>query len=109
MVSVLRTIVTAEATYNSTVGNGAFGSLEQLGDVKMIDNVLAEGHRYGYIFTLKVESGSTESPASFHVVAVPRRYSRTGIRSFYINETGILRGADKRGAEASVDDDPLDQ
>jgi hypothetical protein len=109
VVSVLRTIVNAEATYEATVGNGAFCSLEQLGDAKMIDSVLAEGHRYGYLFKLRVENGSTESPPSFHAVAVPRRYGRTGMRSFYIDQTGVLRGADKRGAEATVGDEPLDQ
>ena len=109
VVSVLRTIANAEAAYEATVGNGAYGSLEQLGDAKMIDYVLAEGHRYGYIFKLGVEKGSTESPASFHVVAVPRRYGRTGARSFYIDQTGVLRGADKRGAEGTVGDEPLDQ
>jgi hypothetical protein len=109
VVSVLRTIANAEAAYEATVGNGAYGSLEQLGDAKMIDYVLAEGHRYGYIFKLKVETGSTESPASFHAVAVPRRYGRTGVRSFHIDQTGVLRGADKRGAEATAGDEPLNQ
>jgi hypothetical protein len=109
VVAVLHTIVNAEGTYQATDGYGGFGSLEQLGDAKLIDSLLAEGHRYGYLFKLKVEKGSTESPPSFHAVAVPRSYGRTGVRSFYIDQTGVLRGADKRGEESTVDDEPLDQ
>jgi hypothetical protein len=108
-VSVLRTIFSAEATYQSTSGNGNYGTLEQLNDQGLIDYILAKGHRYGYTFKLRVERYSSESAASLEAVAVPRRYGRTGLRSFYIDETGVLRGADKRGAAATINDDPLDQ
>ena len=108
-VSVLHTILSAEATYQSTSGNGNYATLEQLGDQGLIDYILAKGHRYGYLFKLRVEKASSESAASFETVAVPRWYGRTGLRSFYLNETGVIHGADKRGAAATVKDDPLDQ
>ncbi|HMF57936.1 MAG TPA: hypothetical protein VK619_16455 [Pyrinomonadaceae bacterium] len=107
-VSILRTISSAEATYQSTSGNGNYGTLEQLGDQVLIDSILAKGHRYGYIFKLRIRRASSESAASFVALAVPRKYGRTGLRSFYINETGVMRAADRRGAEATVHDDPLD-
>lgn len=108
VVSILRTLLSAEATYQSTTGNGNYGTLEQLRGQGLIESIMAEGHRYGYLFKLRVETGSSESPASFETVAVPRIYGRTGLKSFYINETGVLRGANKRGAKATINDDPLD-
>jgi hypothetical protein len=107
-VSVLRIIMSAEATYQATAGNGDYGTLKQLGEQVLIDEILAKGHRYGYLFKLRVEKSTAESPASFEAVAVPRKYGRTGLQSFYINETGIMRGANKRGAEATIGDYLLD-
>ena len=74
----------------------------------LIDSVLAEGHRAGYLFRVRIERYSTESPASFELVAVPRKYGRTGRRSFYANETGAIVSADRKGGEANAGDDPLD-
>jgi hypothetical protein len=108
-VSVMRGIMGAEGAYQATTGNDNFGTLQQLGEQGLVDYILAEGHRYGYLFKVRVEKGSSESPASYEAVAVPRKYGRTGLKSFYINETGVLRGADKGGAEATVNDVALDQ
>ena len=104
-IMALRTLLSAEATYQATVGNGDYGTLEELGREKLVDYVLAEGHRYGYLFRVRREKYSHESPASFEIVAVPRTYGRTGRRSFYIDETGVIRAADKNGAEANLTDD----
>jgi hypothetical protein len=104
-IMALRTLLSAEATYQATVGNGDYGTLEELGREKLVDYVLAEGHRYGYLFRVRREKYSPESPASFEIVAVPRTYGRTGRRSFYIDETGVIRAADKNGAEANLRDD----
>ncbi|MGH9929138.1 MAG: hypothetical protein ACREA9_07915 [Pyrinomonadaceae bacterium] len=37
------TLFSAEATYQSTTGNGNYGSIEELGKQGLIDFVLAEG------------------------------------------------------------------
>lgn len=105
----LRGILNAEATYQATSGNGDFGTLEQLGKQGLLDYILAEGHRYGYLFKVRLKKGTSESPALFEAVAVPRSYGRTGVVSLYIDTTGIMRGADKKGAEATVHDEALDQ
>ena len=99
--------MSAEATYQSTTGNGNYGTIEELGKEKLIDYVLAEGHRYGYLFRVRREIFSSESPASFEIVAVPRTYGRTGRRSFYMNETGVIHTADKKGAAANPSDDTM--
>lgn len=101
----LRTLYSAEATYQATKGNGSYGTIEELRRENLIDFVLAEGHRYGYLFRVRRENFSSESPASLEIVAVPRTYGRTGRRSFYMDETGVLRAADKHGAEANLNDE----
>jgi hypothetical protein len=106
-IRTLLTLLSAEATYQATTGNGDYGTIEQLGREKLIDYVLAEGHRFGYLFRIRSERYSPESPASYEIVAVPRSYRRTGRRSFYMNETGAIHTADKKGAEANPRDDVM--
>jgi hypothetical protein len=103
-IRTLFTLLSAEATYQSTTGQGNYGTIEELGKEKLIDFVLAEGHRFGYLFRVSLEKYSSESPASFEIWAVPRTYRRTGRRSFYLDQTGVIRYADKKGAEANRDD-----
>lgn len=102
------TLASAQATYQATVGNGNYATLEELSKEKLISSALADGQGYGYVFRIRIEKLSSESPAAFEVVAIPRKYGRTGRRSFYINETGLMVGADRKGAEANASDDPLD-
>ena len=106
-IRTLQTLLSAEATYQATTGNGDYGTIEDLGREKLIDYVLAEGHRFGYLFSVRREKSSPESPASYEVAAVPRTYMRTGRRSFYMDETGVIHTADKKGAEANPRDDAL--
>lgn len=85
-ISSVRTIVTAQITYSSTVGNGSFGSLAELGDPAnpFIDAVLAAGAKDGYTFT--VANGGV---AGFDVTATPVSES-TGRRVFTADETGVI-------------------
>ncbi len=104
-IMTLRTLFSSQATYQATTGNGDYGTIEELRKENLIDYVLAEGHRYGYLFRVRREKFSPESQASFEIVAVPRIYRRTGRRSFYMDETGVIHAADKNGAEANLSDD----
>lgn len=107
-IKTLFTLLSAEATYQSTAGNGDYGSIEELGKQQLIDYVLAEGHRYGYLFRVRQEKFSSKSPASYEVFAVPRTYGQTGRRSFYMDQTGVIRFVDKKGAEANRADDLME-
>lgn len=108
-INILRTIAASEATYQSTSGNGEFGTLRELANAQLIDVRLARGTRNGYRFMVRVKPTlSPDEPASYEAVAMPISYRRSGLRSFYIDETGVIRFADKRGAEADADDAPLD-
>ena len=105
-IRTLQTLFSSEATYQSTTGNGNYGTLEELRKEGLVDPVLGEGHRFGYLFRVRREQRSTESPqGSLELVAVPRTYGRTGRRSFYTNESGVIHYADKHGAEANPRDD----
>jgi hypothetical protein len=100
----LQTLFSCEATYQATVGNGEYGTLDELRKQGLIDQVLVEGHRYGYLFRVRREKRSSESQPSLEITAVPRTYGRTGRRSFYMDESGVIYAADKNGAEATTAD-----
>ncbi len=101
-------ISSAEATYQATVGAGTFGSLNELSQAGYIDSALAGGEKYGYVFVLTQTAPTATMPARFYLTATPRSYPKTGRRSFYTDQTGEFRGADKNGATATVSDPLLD-
>ena len=104
----LRTLFSSEATYQATTGNGDYGTLAEMRKAGLIDQVLGEGHRYGYLFRIRCEKISSESPqSSLEITAVPRAYGRTGRRSFYLDEIGVIHALDKKGAEATLADHVL--
>lgn len=106
-IQALRTIRAAEATYASTSGKGAYGTLDQLAAAQLIDSKLATGIRSGYKFTVEVEAGEHNRSARFQAVGVPLTYGSTGIRSFYVDEDSIIRGEDNRGTDATALSPPL--
>ncbi len=108
-ISSLRSIHTAQATYQSTVGNGEYGTMDQLAAQRLITPELASGFRYGYEFTVDVRTGGYDEPPGFQVVAVPVTYGSTGIRSFYVDESGVVRAGDNRGADATELNTPLNE
>ncbi len=107
-ISSLRDLYGAEITYAATVGNGNYASFQQLYDANLISRVLWIGTRGGYTFqysTIAAVPGT--SPAFFSLKATPVRYDSGSRRSFYIDLTGVLRGADKNGAPATSNDPPI--
>jgi len=91
---------------NLSAAGGFFTDLAELeggfktkhGEVfKTVAEKLASGRRDGYVFELKVPEQPEGPPESFSVTAYPSDYGETGTRSFYIDETGMLRGADIGG------------
>ncbi len=103
--SSMRTIHSAEAVFQSTVGNGAFGPLRIDGTANeaslvgqsLVDGQLggATGTKSGYTFALPA-GNIAAGPATFWASSVPSNTAfgtRTGNRSFAISEDGVLRGA----------------
>jgi type II secretory pathway pseudopilin PulG len=103
----LRTIHEAEQTYQATTGNGQYGTLADLQRDSLITADLASGEKSGYRFKVEVFKSTSDRPATFAVVAVPTDYGSSGRRSFFVDETGVLRGEDRQGVEASKSTPPV--
>ncbi len=75
----------------------------------LLDAELAAGKKGGYVFRYRVVAQSEGSEAAkegsgFELAAVPAEYGKTGRRSFFVDSSGTLRGADKGGALATASD-----
>jgi|SRR5947209_6534221 len=97
--SALRTIHSAEATYQATSGNGNFGDLAALQGASLIDAVLGSGTKSGYKFvankTDAVPAGNPPTLATFYATANPTAtsgVSQTGTRRFGIYVDGTMHG-----------------
>jgi len=109
-VQSIKTINTAEITYNSSYPTVGYApTLAQLGGVSpctpssttacLIDNILASGVKAGYNFAA---IGSGGPPASsYYATAVPVTVNRTGIRSFCSFEDAVIRVQPSGSAIAS--------
>ena len=105
--SSIRTIHSAQATYQSTAGGGAFGTLSQLMGESLLDSVLGQADttaKSGYLFDI-VDLSGTGASAQYGATAVPATTSgiaQTGTRRFAISHVGVLRGDTTLSAPADV-------
>ncbi len=133
-VGSLRTINVAAVTYQSEYENGFPSSLEALGSetggkatcnhADLLDRPLTYGRKFGYVFTYSPkypdgsaepvispkasEKGCTSGGASgYSVTADPVRRGSTGRRSFYTDQTGVIRSSND-GESATADSPPLE-
>ncbi|MBS1794328.1 MAG: hypothetical protein JSS81_10765 [Acidobacteria bacterium] len=107
-IASLRTIFSGEMTYFSTYGGGRYGTLAELYDTDLVRTGFALAYIWhGYVCTLTVTPATPTAPPGFALRVVPYEYGRSGLRSFYIDETGVLRGADHQGGNATADDPPI--
>ncbi|MBV9959929.1 MAG: DUF4190 domain-containing protein [Acidobacteria bacterium] len=102
-ISALRTLHSAEMTFQATTGNGQYGTLAQLESAGLIDDKLGSGLKNNYRFDVR------PGGMAFEATATPTSQADTGSRSFFVNETGVLRGVAKRGMAATSNDPPLPQ
>jgi hypothetical protein len=77
----------------------------------LVDADLASGNKDGYSirYTITPAAGAhSEEEASkaetFSLASCPKDYGKSGKRSFFLDSSGILRGADKQGAPATAAD-----
>ncbi|MHB8527660.1 MAG: DUF4190 domain-containing protein [Candidatus Acidiferrales bacterium] len=101
-VGSLRTTVTASVTYSNTYGHGFPTNLQALGPsangtanaegADLIDAALAGGRRYGYAFSYEASSTHADGVLdTFRVNADPITEGTTGVRHFYVDQTGVIR------------------
>jgi type IV pilus assembly protein PilA len=100
----MREISVAESTYQST--HATYGTFDQLVAGHLIKGDLATGTRHGYKFTVEMSTSASPSQG-FHAVGMPVQYPSSGRRSFFIDESGVIRAANAQGAEATEFDPPL--
>ena len=93
--SYLRTIHSAQVTYEATAGAGAYANdLASLQPQALIDNVLGGGTKSGYRFEI-VEQAGFHAGAVFGVYAFPTvtgGVSQTGTRTFGTTHMGVMHG-----------------
>ena len=92
----LRTITSAQATFQSTVGGGVDYATNGtvLADNNLIDGVLGAGTKSGYLFTITGVAATSTTASTFTATAVPQNtgaLTASGTRSFFVNEAGVIR------------------
>ena len=105
--SAMRSIHSAQTTYLNTAGAGNYGTLDNLGDERLIDETLGSGTKSGYTVSCPDTNLTEGPPPTFFATAIPAETDpiiRTGTRSFTISEEGIVRGKVTDDAAESHDD-----
>lgn len=96
----VRNLVSAEMTYMTTTGSGSYGSITTLENNELVDEVVGGGTKDGYTFTVNLGA----SADSFTIDARPNDYESTGVRSFFSDQTGVIRYTTADAAATSTSD-----
>jgi hypothetical protein len=112
-VGSLRSINTAEAYYAKKYGKGFSSALAQLGvppegtevsamAAGLLANSLTGGTKNNFIFKYSAGArGADENISTYTVIAQPVKWEK-GVKSFFTDQTGVIRGTDQnRPARAS--------
>ena len=99
----VRMITNAEFTYQSNFAK--YATLEELAANGLIDQKLGSGFKNGYQFAVTLDSSN---PEAFEVTGVPETYGSTGTRSFYVDESSVIRAGDNFGGPSTKMDQPLE-
>jgi prepilin-type N-terminal cleavage/methylation domain-containing protein len=110
-IGALRTLSSAQSTFQSssaldvdTDGTGEFGTMVLLSNATppYVDEVLGGGQKSGYNFTITLTGPANVDEVSWVAQANPVAYNSTGNRTFYIDESGVLRGLDNATGAAAT-------
>ena len=104
-----KSIVSAQVDYyNNAAPHTYANSLTLLktgqgaGEVAFLDPALGSGVHTGYTFALTTSSEVNGTYQKWSASCWPIAYRASGIRSFYVDETGVLRGADMSGLPGTI-------
>ena len=96
-------VVNGQEDYFATVGKGRYAaSLYDLQKAGMFELQLNSGASSGYAFSLSAGADGK----TFTVTARPQEYGSTGTRSYFADQSGVVRYTDLNRA-AGPDDPPL--
>jgi type IV pilus assembly protein PilA len=94
-VESIRTITSAEATYQATTGAGAYGSLANLNGAGLVDSTLANSSatspKSGYVFAAEADATFPRNQyLATGSTAAASGVSATGTRNFASDATGVV-------------------
>jgi len=101
-ITTVRSVLNAETLYVTTVGSGKYASMGSLVSGMLVDTVVGSSTKDGYVFAISLGAAD----ASFTIDARPTGYLNSGIRSFYADETAVIRYTTADSA-ATVSNAPL--
>lgn len=116
-IAALRSITTAEVSYQTSYGRGYSPSLDALkpppagtapdaAAADLIDPVLATGQRNGYNFVYTaVDTDGNGQPDEYTINANPVLVGRTGEKHFFVDHTNIIR--ERIGGPADATSSPI--
>ena len=81
---------------------------------RWVDAELSAGNKDGYAFRYRIVPAAgnlseeeANQAARFELAATPVEYGKTGRRSFFVDQSAVLRGDDHGGAPAGASDNPV--
>lgn len=94
-ISSLKMCVSAQATYQSTLGAGKDYATNggTLMSANLIDRLVGSGSKSGYVFNFSGVRSSSTTDSTFSVTAVPQdanTFTGSGTRSFYVDQSGVI-------------------
>ena len=101
-ITTVRSVLNAETLYVTTLGSGRYGSMATLVSGMLVDTVVGSSTKDGYVFSISLGAADT----SFSIDARPTGYLNSGIRSFFADETAVIRYTTANSA-ATVSSTPL--
>ena len=113
-VGSLRTLNTAAVTYSTTYGIGYPATIAALGPATpatsaaadLIDSVLAASSKSGYSFSYSPGAVTAGTRSDYGITATPLSTS-TGSRTFFTNQSGVIRADATGSGTATVNSTPI--
>ncbi len=105
-IGAMRTLASAQSTFQSgantdqdTDGTGEYADLVMLytATPPYIDEILGTGQKSGYFYQVTTTGVVDTDEIMWWATAYPIAFQQTGNRSFYVDESGVLRGQDIGG------------
>ena len=111
--STLTTIRYMQQAHKDGKGKGSYATLEELAtpDTRPEAKVMRNWEHPLSKPALEKQQYRFEMTAAgdkYAVTATPKEFGRNGRRSFYMDETGIIRASDRAGEPATANDPPID-
>jgi len=109
-IASLSTLRSGQSTFQSgslrdadSDGMGEYGNLILLSNATppIIDSALGGGTKSGYTYVVVTTGVIATDEVSWYASAVPVSYGNTGNRTFFVNESGVIRGSDNSNGQSS--------